>query len=283
MRALRAQLSAGVGDKHADRVFQHIDGFHHGPERAAGDDLLLVRYDLLHIDAGQTVEFALGFFHHHTEPGAQTGHVRESQVLHRVYAVLGQTHAQASAHTPHFVDCDARQQPRLLRSAEVVVIEDTARARVFFSDMVSQLGQRFGRAYADAHRHADPLENGFADAVTQRVQVRHAAQIDKAFVDGIHLGARRKIAEDAHDAVGYVRVQRVVGTQRQNTVLLGQILALEPRLAHAYAQRLGLVRTRHHTAVVVRQHHQRHGFQVWAKQPFAGHIKVVAVHQGQLR
>ena len=148
--------------------------------------------------------------------------------------------------------------------------------------MVGQFCQSFGRPNAHAHRNARPLHHALAHGVTHFTQIGCARKVDKAFVNGIHLGARRVLAQNLHHAVGQVGIQSVVAAECKHAVLRHQVFALKPRLSHAHTQSFGLVGARDHTAIVVRQHHHGHVAQVGPKQSFATDVEVVAIDQSQL-
>ena len=196
--------------------------------------------------------------------------------------VLGQTLGELAAHAPHFFHRQLREQLFFLDVSECVEIKNTLRARMFFGYMVGQLGKGFGRTNAHTHWNARPLHHTLAHAVTHFTQIGRAREIDKAFVDGIHLGARGILAQNLHHPIGQVGIQSVVAAERKDAVFFHQVFALKPRLPHAHTQGLGLVRARHHAAIVVGQHYHGHVAQVGPEESFATHIEVVAIDQSQL-
>ena len=128
--------------------------------------------------------------------------------------------------------------------------------------MVGQLGKGFGGTNAHTHRNARPLHYALAHGVTNLTQIGRAGEIDKAFVNGIHLGARGILAQNLHHPIGQVGIQSVVAAERKDAVFFHQIFALKPRLPHAHTQGLGLVGARYNAAIVVGQHHHGHVAQV---------------------
>ena len=196
--------------------------------------------------------------------------------------VRGQTLGELAAHAPHFFYWQLREQLVFLHLGERVEVEHTLRAWVFFGHVVGQFGQCFGGPNAHTHRNARPLHHALTHGITHLAQVGRAREVDKTLVNGIHLGARRVLAQNLHHAVGQVCVQSVVATECKHAVLGHQSFALKPRLAHAHTQSLGLVGARHHAAVVVGQHHHGHVAQVGAEQALATDVEVVAIDQGQL-
>jgi hypothetical protein len=66
-------------------------------------------------------------------------------------------------------------------------------------------------------------------------------------------------------------------------MLINQMPYLENRDPHGDAQGFGLVGTGHGTPVIVGQNNHGPVFQRRVEHPFAGYIKIVAVHQGKYR
>src|SRR6266849_3321820 len=62
-----------------------------------------------------------------------------------------------------------------------------------------------------------------------------------------------------------------------------QVADLKRRDAHRNAQRLGLVRASDHDAVVVAEHNDRLPVELGVKDPLAGDVEVIAVHEGEDR
>jgi len=61
----------------------------------------------------------------------------------------------------------------------------------------------------------------------------------------------RELAEDGHHAVAEVGIELVIARQRDDAVLLGQGLHLEPRGAHGNAKGFDLRTTRDDTTIIV--------------------------------
>ena len=149
--------------------------------------------------------------------------------------VLGQTLGELAPYAPHFFYWQLREQLFFLYFSERVEIENALRAWMFLGHMVGQLGQCLGGPNAHANWNTRPLHHALAHGVTHLAQVGCAGEVDKTFIDGIHLGARRVLAQNLHHAVGQVGVQSVVAAECKHAVLGHQRFALKPRLAHAHA------------------------------------------------
>ena len=62
-------------------------------------------------------------------------------------------------------------------------------------------------------------------------------------------------------------------------MLLGDLLHLEPRLAHLDTQCLHFIGTRHSTAVIVGEHDDGHTFQAGVEHTLAGDVEVIAINK----
>ena len=100
---------------------------------------------------------------------------------------------------------------------------------------------------------ADPLVDALADGAGAAHQVTaDAAEVNKAFVDGIDLLVVAQACGQAHHAVAHVAVlQREVGRQGDESGFFFEVADLEPGHAHLDAQRFGFVRAGNGAAVVV--------------------------------
>ena len=191
------------------------------------------------------------------------------------------------AHAPHLTHLGLRHPVLALGARQGVQIAHTLKHRLFFGQVVGELGQGFGRPYAHAHRQAGPLANALAHLPPQghaaAVQRQHLLDTQKAFVNAVDLEVGRVVAQDVHHALAHVGVQRVVGGQGLYAVQQCQVFEGEPRRTHLHAQRLHLVGASHGAAIVVGQHHHGHVLQTWLKHTLATDIKIVDIHQGKLR
>jgi hypothetical protein len=103
--------------------------------------------------------------------------------------------------------------------------------------MVGQLGQHLGGGDADTDRHPHPLLDTLADGLPGVGEVaRHTLQIEKAFIDAVHLLARTEVSQHRHDAIGHIRIQGIVGGERDDAVFPGKAGELKPRFPHRDAQ-----------------------------------------------
>lgn len=68
-------------------------------------------------------------------------------------------------------------------------------------------------------------------------------------IDAVHLNGRYHCLNQAHHTLAHVAVQRIVGRERGNAVLLELVLDLEIRLAHL-DEGLRVVATGNDTAIV---------------------------------
>ncbi|MNJ62974.1 hypothetical protein D3C77_588340 [compost metagenome] len=144
--------------------------------------------------------------------------------------------------------------------------------------MVRQLGQGLGPGDSHTNWNAGAAQYLATNPPAQLVQPSDAGQIREGLVDAVDLNGRHQGLDQAHDPLAHVPIQRVVGGERDDAVLLQLLLDLEIRLAH-FHERLGVVAPGDDTAIVVRQDHDRDLGQVRAEHPLAGRIERVAVDQ----
>ena len=106
-----------------------------------------------------------------------------------------------------------------------------------------------------------------------------AVEAEKGLVDRVDFQGGREAAENAHDAPAHVAIEGVVRRADDHALRIDPLPAQVPRLAHADAERLGLVRAGDHTAIVVRQHDHRLAAQLRLKHPFAAGVEIIAVDE----
>lgn len=149
--------------------------------------------------------------------------------------------------------------------------------------MVGEFGQGFGGRNPHAGRDADPLADPlpYLLPVDGQILVGEAPQVDETLVYRVNLLPWAELADDRHHPPRQIPVESVVAGQHHDPVLPHNVPHLEQRHPHADAQRLGLVRSGHHAAVVVRQHHHRPSLEPGVEHPLTGDVKVVAVDQGK--
>lgn len=94
----------------------------------------------------------------------------------------------------HAADCSEGAFPVDGAFARLFVVEDPLRPWVLLGHVVGQLRESFGRADADTHRHTNPLPCPLTHLIADFTQLGHTRQIDKAFVNRIHLGSSGKIS-----------------------------------------------------------------------------------------
>ena len=149
---------------------------------------------------------------------------------------------------------------------------------------VGDLGEGFGRRDPDAYGDAGPLQHGRAQLTGVRLEaIFESGQAQERLVDAVDLKLGRKPCEGLHHAGAEIAIQGVVARSDDHALLKKFHLLEVPGVAHDDAEGLGLVRARDHAPVVVRQHHHRLADQRRLKQPLAGRVEVVAVHQGDRR
>jgi len=109
-----------------------------------------------------------------------------------------------------------------------------------------------------------------------------AAEVNKAFVDGIDLLVVAQACGQAHHAVAHVAVEREVGRQGDESGFFFEVADLEPGRTHLDAQRFGFVRAGNGAAVVVGEDDERAVLQPGLEDAFAAAVEVVAVDEGEL-
>lgn len=148
--------------------------------------------------------------------------------------------------------------------------------------MIGKLGERLGRANANATGYPYPLEDARAYRVGAGHQVPcHAVQSDEGFVDAIDLLRGAEACRQAHHAIAHVTVEGVVGRQGDQARGFLQMPDGEPGRSHRDSEVFGFVASRHGAAVVVAQDDDRPSYQAWPESSLARDIKVVAIDQGE--
>jgi hypothetical protein len=140
---------------------------------------------------------------------------------------------------------------------------------------VAELGQRLGRADADAGGDAGPARNGGAHVLAHGPEVARAepGQAQEGLVDGVDFQARREVGDHRVHAAAHVAVQSVVRRENPDAVPGDQPAQREGRRAHLDAERLGLGRARDGAPVVVGQHQHRHALQPPVEDPLARDVE----------
>ena len=115
------------------------------------------------------------------------------------------------------------------------------------------------------------------------VDVRHAAQIQKALIDGVDLDRRGELLQHPAHALREVAIERHVAREDRDMVLGYKVANLEERITHLNAECFCFVRSRNGAAVVARENNDGLALQVGTKDPLAGGEEVVAVGQGEHR
>lgn len=154
-------------------------------------------------------------------------------------------------------------------------------ARIAFGELACHLGEGLGARYSNADRHAEPAQHPAVQVLAPRLQAvgLHVVEHTEALVDGIAVELGTAVAHDVHQSAGHVGVELIV--RREGVNLLSGKLAceLEERRAILYAHSLGLVASRHHASVVVRQHDTWLPVQIRTERPLATDVAVVDVNQ----
>ena len=88
-------------------------------------------------------------------------------------------------------------------------------------------------------------------APSLQTEVLHAVEIDETLVDGIAEVGRRLLADDAYHPSCQVAIQLIVAAEDGYLFIAKLLCHLEIRSALLDAQRLGLIASSHHTAIVV--------------------------------
>lgn len=150
---------------------------------------------------------------------------------------------------------------------------------VLLAEFRRDLGQRFGRGDADAHGNARIAAYRAADVPSQLLQPSgfDAPQVEERLVDGVYLGGGNHAAERPDHAPRHVAVEVEITRKDGDAVPFFEVADLEIGVSHADAERLGLVRARDHTAVVVRQHDDGPPLQFGAEDPLARGEEIIAV------
>ena len=104
-----------------------------------------------------------------------------------------------------------------------------------------------------------------------------AVEAHKALVYGISETVGRLAANDVYDACREFLIKFVVGREYGNLFPRKLLRELIIGRAGLDAEGLCLVGTRHNAAVIIRQHHDGHAFQVRSEHALATHVTVVAV------
>ena len=134
----------------------------------------------------------------------------------------------------------------------------------------------------NAHTHGDAraTQHLVSNTTPERIQFSHPVQIGEHLVDAVHLHRRYHGFDQAHDPFAHIAIQRVVGGEGHDAVLLERVLDLEIRCAH-FDEGLGVVAVGDHAAVVVAQNHNRGSGQVWAEHAFATSVETIAINQSE--
>ena len=151
--------------------------------------------------------------------------------------------------------------------------------RVALAELRGDLGQCLGRGDADAHGDARVALDGAADAMAKCVELLRgdAPQVEKRLVDGVDLGGGHQLPQRPDHAARHVAVEHEVRREGRHVVPPDKLPQLVEGLAHADAERLGLVRAGDDAAVVVREHDHGASVQFGTEDPFARGEEVVAV------
>ena len=88
-----------------------------------------------------------------------------------------------------------------------------------------------------------------------KAQKSDSSDPTEALVNAVNLLFKPQASGDGHRAAAHVTVQREVGRQGHNAMLLSQMPAFKSRRALAYAQGLGLVAAGNGAAIIVGQHY----------------------------
>ena len=122
-------------------------------------------------------------------------------------------------------------------------------------DVVRQLGQGLGRADANATGDPRPGQDARAHGAGTVYQVAlDALQPDEGLIDRVDLLVRPQACGQAHHPIAHVPVELKVRRQADQPGFIFEVADLVPRVAHADAQVLGLVRAGNRAAIVVGQH-----------------------------
>ena len=250
--------------------FQFLQVDDRASERAGTGDGLGKRLRILVPDHGLAAQFQRSLGKRDIETLPQPHLIRRRQLPCSPDAGCHQLRREASAHPP---DLGNRETGKDIR--DVPFRHDKHAGRAFFADVVCDLRQRFRGSKADATGDTDPFQDRGADVQPEPVIIRGSG-VNERFVNGILFDVRRKFVKDRDDAAGDVRIKFVIAGKQ------GQFLAVPQfkiRSPHGNAQRLELVGTADHTAVVIAQDSNGAPLQPGCKDPFAGDKKIVSVHQ----
>ena len=189
-------------------------------EGAGAGNLFLGLGCVVQADAGHALQFPHRALQHHRPGPTNRGRVHAHQVLHRLDATLAQLLADTPPNAPDFADVgglknhlqfDRCQSGQVAHLGQVVGV-NTGLSLGRLGNMVSQLGQGFGGANANAAGNAHPLQDAGADLVAACYQVAtHPVQTDEGLIDAVDLLGRAQTGGQAHHAVADVAVQGKVG------------------------------------------------------------------------
>ena len=279
--ALFAQLFSSTAHVAGDGLLEFVQFGDGAAKAAAADDLLFGWGDVFQAQAGDAAQFENGALHNDREFALHGLGVGLFQIKYVVNAQAVELFGQLASNAPDFVDGNAGHQFVDAGFRQACKVTHATPLRAFLCDVVGEFGLGLGMTDTDTGGNANPLFHLVANRLAELAAVDgHAAQIEKAFVDGVDLLLGGKGAEDAHHAVAHVRIEFVIRRKGFEAVLLFHVANLEPGLPHADAERLGFLRACHGAAVVVGEHHNRYTFESGVEHPFAGNVEVIAIHQG---
>jgi len=246
-------------------------------KHAAAADLLLRWVRLLQLQARLTAQLSGRLFDHNTELLAQHPRVGLGQIHGGFYAQGIQVQFHLAANAPHLRHSCIAQHP--IAFDWIGNVDHTTRLRLqSFRRVVRQLRQSLGVSDTNTDRNTSTAKHLCPNLSAQRIKITNASQISKRLIDAVHLNRRHHRLDQAHHALAHVAVQRIVGRERHNALLLELVLDLEIRLAHL-DERLRVITTSDYAAIVVAQHHNGHLRQVWPEYALAAGIEAVAVDQ----
>ena len=154
-------------------------------------------------------------------------------------------------------------------------------ARIAFGKLAGHLRKRLGAGYADAHGHAQAVQDRLVEVLTPglEIHVLHPIEHTEPLVDGVTVKLGAVGPDDVHQPAGHVRIKLIVGRKGEDLLTGKELRQLKIRSTLFDAELLGFIAPRHDAAIVIGQDDNHSPVQIRSERAFATDIAVVYIHE----
>ena len=251
-------------------------------ERARGLDAVSGRTPGLQWKTHLAAKFPDGSLDLDAESPAQAFGVGVAQLSHGSNLQRLKSLGDFAADAPDVIHRPSAKMGVIILLGKQFEMADTMQFRGLFGDMVGEFRAGFGAGDPHTNRYANlPCGGGAHGGRHARLLiVGDAREVQKTFVDAVHLLLWGKPPQNAHHAFAHVGIEGIVAGQGDDAESGGTQLPLKPGRAHGNADGFGFGGPGNNASVIIGQNNDGSVPELGLEDPLTRDIEIVAVDQG---